>query len=613
LFGSAERWVYDRDSRGPLRRGDFVRNFLLLLLTVCGLANPSPTRAQTRILPLGDSITHGGQGYVSYRYDLWFALGAAGYSVEFVGQQSALFNNDAPIAAFYPNYFTTFDRDHEGHWGWRTDMIAAIVDAVAADTTPDIALIHLGSNDVGQSGAAGVANADAYLREIIGRLRLANPNIDIALAQIVPIGPGTSYFANADHIPVLNAAIATIASDLDSANSRVLLVDQFSGFDLATMMQSDGLHPDREGELFMAGRWQAALAGVLVPANLPPSVSLTSPNAGASFIAPADILLTASAGDPDGVIAQVIFRANGSTIAIDAAPPFEFNWQVVAAGDYNLTAIATDDGGATRESLPVAITVAPAGSVWLAIANPSFETPALSDGALAQGPGDIGGWQFSGTSLTYTGIFNPPSGSYPAAGGNGTPTGAEGANAAYLFNNGGASESVALSQTLSAVLAAETDYELKVAIGRFLPSQPYDFSLYGGYRIELLAGGSVIATGSDAVLPAVGAFADATATVAAADIPAALIGQPLTVRCTISDNVEDRSTHFDHVRLRATPRPCPGDVTGDGQVGLDDLARLLSNFGTIGGATRQDGDLNGDTNVDLADLAALLERFGAQC
>lgn len=58
---------------------------------------------------------------------------------------------------------------------------------------------------------------------------------------------------------------------------------------------------------------------------------------------------------------------------------------------------------------------------------------------------------------------------------------------------------------------------------------------------------------------------------------------------------------------------CPADLDGDGQVGLSDLAVLLSHFGTPGGASPQDGDLDDDGDVDLSDLAALLARFGTVC
>ena len=58
---------------------------------------------------------------------------------------------------------------------------------------------------------------------------------------------------------------------------------------------------------------------------------------------------------------------------------------------------------------------------------------------------------------------------------------------------------------------------------------------------------------------------------------------------------------------------CLGNLNGDGQVSLADLAELLSNYGTTSGALPEDGDLNGDGDVDLSDLAALLSVYGTMC
>jgi hypothetical protein len=56
---------------------------------------------------------------------------------------------------------------------------------------------------------------------------------------------------------------------------------------------------------------------------------------------------------------------------------------------------------------------------------------------------------------------------------------------------------------------------------------------------------------------------------------------------------------------------CPGDLDASGAVGLQDLAILLSHFGSAGAP--EDGDIDGDGDVDLQDLATLLAAFGTNC
>ena len=59
-------------------------------------------------------------------------------------------------------------------------------------------------------------------------------------------------------------------------------------------------------------------------------------------------------------------------------------------------------------------------------------------------------------------------------------------------------------------------------------------------------------------------------------------------------------------------QPCPGDLDGDGQVGLSDLAVILANYGRTD-ARPEDGDLDGDGDVDLEDLARMLALYGSMC
>jgi len=89
-------------------------------------------------------------------------------------------------------------------------------------------------------------------------------------------------------------------------------------------------------------------------ANQPPSVQLFAPT---SAPAPATIALSATAGDADGAVTRVDFYANGQLVAFDTSSPFTATWTGVPAGFYSLTAVATDDDGATAVSNGVSLTV----------------------------------------------------------------------------------------------------------------------------------------------------------------------------------------------------------------------------------------------------------------
>ncbi len=66
----------------------------------------------------------------------------------------------------------------------------------------------------------------------------------------------------------------------------------------------------------------------------------------------------------------------------------------------------------------------------------------------------------------------------------------------------------------------------------------------------------------------------------------------------------------DYAIYAATVVPAgpPGDLDGDGDVDLTDLALLLSDYGCTGGECA--GDIDGDGDTDLGDLAILLSHYG---
>ncbi|HEU4694957.1 MAG TPA: Ig-like domain-containing protein, partial [Vicinamibacterales bacterium] len=105
--------------------------------------------------------------------------------------------------------------------------------------------------------------------------------------------------------------------------------------------------------------------------NQPPSVSLTSPAAGASFIAPATISLSATASDTGGSIARVEFYRGTTRIASDTTSPYTYSWTNVAAGTYAIKAVAYDNAGAMTQSSTRDITVRSATMPTTAVFTPS--------------------------------------------------------------------------------------------------------------------------------------------------------------------------------------------------------------------------------------------------
>jgi uncharacterized protein YjdB len=92
--------------------------------------------------------------------------------------------------------------------------------------------------------------------------------------------------------------------------------------------------------------------------NQAPTVSITSPSAGASFTAGSNITINANASDTaPGTVSKVEFYQGTIKIGEDVTSPYSIVWSGVTAGSYSLTAKATDDQLATTTSTAIAITV----------------------------------------------------------------------------------------------------------------------------------------------------------------------------------------------------------------------------------------------------------------
>lgn len=170
------------------------------------------------------------------------------------------------------------------------------------------------------------------------------------------------------------------------------------------------------------------------------------------------------------------------------------------------------------------------------------------------------------------------------------PAGApEGQRVGIAFNFAGSQGSeYGFQQTLAATLAANTTYTLSVGIGNIASATAmsgtfFELSGFPGYRVDLLAGGQVIAQDDNTLAGTIpdGEFATSTVqfTTGAAH---ALLGQALGIRLVNLNTVDpafplsDLEVDFDAVTLDASPVPLPGA-----------LALLLPALGVLLGPARR--------------------------
>jgi acyl-CoA thioesterase-1 len=226
-----------------------------------------------KVMPLGDSITAGTDQHASYRCLLYQSLTAAGYNVDFVGSVHGQWGVKSAQKTAPPAYCNMVDLDHEGHSGWAIYHILEGVpsswdgnlQAWAAANPPDVALVHLGTNNFGygppEYPAPDVDAAIDQLGQVIDTLRAANPQVKILLAQITPSKASNDTLTM---IPQYNARIPALAAGKANALSPIVVVDQYTGYDV-NVDTYDGTHPSPSGEAKMAARWKSGFDQIMKP------------------------------------------------------------------------------------------------------------------------------------------------------------------------------------------------------------------------------------------------------------------------------------------------------------------------------------------------------------
>jgi lysophospholipase L1-like esterase len=210
------------------------------LIATPGTALAAPNAA-VRMMPLGDSITHGEEIPGGYRIGLCQRFVNNRIQVTFVGSQA-----NGPASACGTN--------HEGHPGWRIDMIDANIVGWLRAQNPHTVLLHIGTNDVLQN--FNLSTAPARLSALIDHITATVPNAQVFVATIIPIANATAEA----RARTFNAAVPGIVQSKVNAGKHVHLVNMANALTTADLI--DGIHPNATGYDKMAATWFAALQSV---------------------------------------------------------------------------------------------------------------------------------------------------------------------------------------------------------------------------------------------------------------------------------------------------------------------------------------------------------------
>ena len=292
---------------------------ILILSQTPAAAAPEPAQRVWRIMPAGDSITAGGKGFPVYRQPLWEKLAAAGYLVEYTGS----LKSDSRLGLLA----------HEGHGGKNVEFLASVIGEAFRKTPADILLLHAGHNHFDHEKP--IPGILAATESIVRTCREINPGVTVLVAQVIPAGKLPKYA----YLPDLNRELAALAARLDSPASRVVAVDQETGFNVEADTIADRVHPNAAGAEKMAQRWFDALVPILGPPPLTarPALHVYKRPAGGDLSLHVFTPPLARPGDPPRP-AVVFFFGGGWK----AGTPLQFYPECAALAREGMVAITAD-------------------------------------------------------------------------------------------------------------------------------------------------------------------------------------------------------------------------------------------------------------------------------
>ncbi|MET9553382.1 GDSL-type esterase/lipase family protein [Streptomyces sp. NPDC006645] len=213
-----------------------------------------------RFMFVGDSMTIGRAGDLTWRYRMWQHLNASyGGPYAIVGPRTGLYDPRTGTALSHAYGAPDFPAEawpHLAGWGegWQ-HMASVIRDAVAAHRA-DVLLVSLGLIDLGF-----YTNSDQtvrYVREFVAEARAANPRVRIVALPVIPNTRAYTDPAFAAEVDRFNDLTAKVVADLDEPSSPLLPASRPASYDIHRDTY-DGTHPGPSGEHLLAGAFADAM------------------------------------------------------------------------------------------------------------------------------------------------------------------------------------------------------------------------------------------------------------------------------------------------------------------------------------------------------------------
>ncbi|MBR3222916.1 MAG: hypothetical protein IKF72_11905 [Kiritimatiellae bacterium] len=238
----------------------------LLAVIPCSASAGNPV---LRIMPLGDSITHGSHSVRGngYRAPLYVALTNLGYNVDYVGTQTNNYGKTDPFLA---------DISHEGHSGWKLENAAKgiynfIPDFFAKIDDPHVILIHLGTNDTGDGEKTFRSQATNRLVRLLDRIYECQPSAKVVATTVMrrytKSGNKENNWKYAAITNAFNPAVPGIVAAQRAKGQDVTFLDMHAALSSWDQL-ADTVHPNDVGYTNMANAWVSAITNIIPdPAN----------------------------------------------------------------------------------------------------------------------------------------------------------------------------------------------------------------------------------------------------------------------------------------------------------------------------------------------------------